>query len=71
MGRDTFERIHCVRLQQQAIRLYIFEYLLIIMVNARWLTTYLERLNRESTHIYGLLITPRKRGAESAELTSI
>ncbi len=47
MGRDTqairhfwnclriFERIDCV--QQQVIRLYIFEYSLIIMVNARWL----------------------------------
>ncbi len=35
------------------------------------LSTYLERSNRESTHIYGLLVTPRKRGAESAELTSI
>ncbi len=34
-------------------------------------STYLERSNRESTHIYGLLVTPRKRGAESAELTSI
>ncbi len=32
-----FERIDCVRLQQQVIRLYIFEYSLIIMVNARWL----------------------------------
>ncbi len=49
MGRDTqairhfwnglwiFQRTDCVRLQQQVIRLYIFEYLLIIMVNARWL----------------------------------
>ncbi len=34
-------------------------------------STYLEQSNRESTHIYGLLVTPRKRGAESAELTSI
>ncbi len=34
-------------------------------------STYLERSNRESTHIYGLLVTPRKRGVESAELTSI
>ncbi len=31
-------------------------------------STYLERSNRESTHIYGLLITPRKRGAGSADL---
>ncbi len=35
------------------------------------MSTYLEQSNRKSTHIYGLLITPRKRGAESAELTSI
>ncbi len=34
-------------------------------------STYLERSNRVSTHIYGLLVTPRKRGVESAELTSI
>ncbi len=34
----VFERIDCVRLQQQVISLYIFEYSLIIMVNARWLT---------------------------------
>ncbi len=32
---------------------------------------YLVRSNRESTHVYGLLVTPRKRGVESAELTSI
>ncbi len=32
---------------------------------------YLEQSNRESTHIYGLLVTPRKRGAGSAELTRI
>ncbi len=50
MGRNTrairqflnslriFEHIDCVRLQQQVIRLYIFEYSLIIMGNARWLT---------------------------------
>ncbi len=50
MGRDTqairhfwnglriFEHIDCVRLQQQVICLYIFEYSLIIMVNARLLT---------------------------------
>ncbi len=48
MGSDTqailhfsnvlriFERIDCVRLQQQVIRLYIFEYSGIIMVNARF-----------------------------------
>ncbi len=35
------------------------------------MSTYLEQSNRESTHIYGLLGTPRKRGAESAELNSI
>ncbi len=34
-------------------------------------STYLEWSNLESTHIYGLLVNPRKRGAESAELTSI
>ncbi len=34
-------------------------------------STYLERSNRESTHIYGLLVTSWKRGAESAELTNI
>ncbi len=34
-------------------------------------TTYLEQLNRESTHIYGLHVTQRKKGVESAELTWI
>ncbi len=34
-------------------------------------STYLGRSNMESTHIYGLLFTPWKKGAESAELTSI
>ncbi len=34
-------------------------------------STYLEWSNRESTYIYGLLVTPQKRGAESEELTSI
>ncbi len=37
-GLQIFARIDCVGLQQQVIRLYIFEYSLIIMVNARWLT---------------------------------
>ncbi len=37
-GLQIFERIDCVCLQQQVIRLYIFEYSLIIIVNARWLT---------------------------------
>ncbi len=32
-------------------------------------STYLEQPNRDSTHIYGLLVC--SRGAESAELTSI
>ncbi len=36
-----------------------------------WIWDSLKRSNGESTHIYGLLITPRKRGAESAELISI
>ncbi len=31
-------------------------------------STYLEQSNRESTHIYGLLVTPGKRGAGSADL---
>ncbi len=34
-------------------------------------STYVEGTNRESTHIYGLLVTPRKRGVGSAELTNI
>ncbi len=82
MGRDTqairhfwnglwiFESIDCVRLQQQVIRLYIFEYLLIIMVNVRWMPR--QRIWSGwigNLHIYGLIVTPRKRGAESAELT--
>ncbi len=29
----TFERVDCVRLQQQVIHMYIFEYSLMIMVN--------------------------------------
>ncbi len=36
-GLRIFEHIDCVHLQQQVIRLYIFEYSLIIMVIARWL----------------------------------
>ncbi len=67
-----FERINCVRLKQQVIRLYIFEYSLIIMVNARWLTC--QRIwsgRKGNLDIYGLLVTPWRRGAESAELTSI
>ncbi len=32
---------------------------------------HLERSNREPTHIYGLLVTPRKRGVESVELISV
>ncbi len=56
----TFERDDCVRLQQQIILFYIFEYSLIIMVNDSKLTIpnmadvskYLERANRESINIY-------------------
>ncbi len=52
----------CVRLQQQVIRLYIFEYSLIIMVNARWLTRQRIWSGRiGNLHIYGLLVTPRKK----------
>ncbi len=50
------------------IRLYIFEYSLIIMLNAR---SGAGAVEQESTHIYGLLVTPQTRGAESAELISI
>ncbi len=73
IGLQIFVRIDCVHLQQQVIRLYIFEYSLIIMVNARWLMRQHIWSGRivEYTHIYGLLLTPQKKGAESAELTRI
>ncbi len=64
-GLRIFERIDCVRLH----RLYIFEYY--DECETAYASTYLERSNKESTHIYGLLVTPRQRGAESAELISI
>ncbi len=51
------------------IRLYIFEYSLIIMLNAKsGVSTYLERSNR-NLHIS--MVTPQTGGAESAELISI
>ncbi len=86
MGRDTYvirhffnglrilEHSDCVHLQQQVIHLFIFEYSLIIMVNMKWLTRqriWRGRIGNLHTYIYGLLVTPWKRGAESAELTSI
>ncbi len=67
-GLRTFEHIDYVRLQQQVIHLYIFEYLLIIMVNARWLMQQLIWSGRIGIYTY---LWSAQRGVESAELISI
>ncbi len=55
IGLQIFVRIDCVHLQQQVIRLYIFEYSLIIMVNARWLHDASTYLDWSNSRIYAYL----------------